>query len=138
MATLFREGGIMISETEIKQRYKSYCSGIINEPIDSDKKNSDFILRYDWLKDQIEANPLAHEYIMSKLSPVTLQKAITQNKMEVLVQHEEIVKTVDITFESKREYLQMPETGSQLQKRHYISEPQSIDLITSYGDHVEI
>ena len=26
----------MINETEIKQRYKSYCSGIINEPIDSD------------------------------------------------------------------------------------------------------
>jgi ATP-dependent Clp protease adapter protein ClpS len=33
MAAFFREGEIMISETEIKQKYKSYCSGIINEPI---------------------------------------------------------------------------------------------------------
>lgn len=103
--------------------------------VDSDKENSDFILRYDWLKDQIAANPLAHEYTMSKLSPVTVQKAVTQNKMEVLGQHEEIVKTVDITFESKRSYEQIPETGRQLQHRHYMSEPYSVDLIMSYGDH---
>jgi len=106
--------------------------------IDSDKENSDFILRYDWLKDQIAANPNAHEYTMSKLSPVTVQKAVTQNKMQTLGQHEEIVKTIDITFESKRSYDQIPETGRQLQRRHYMSEPYSIDLIMSYRDHCGI
>jgi hypothetical protein len=97
--------------------------------IDSDKENSDFILRYDWMKEQIAARPNAHEYAMSKLSPVTVQKAVTQNKMVVIGQHEEIVKTVDITFESKRNYTEIPETGAQLQHKHYISQPTDIESI---------
>ena len=97
--------------------------------IDSDKENSDFILRYDWMRNQIAASPNATEYTMSKLSPVTLQKAVTQDKMEKLGRHEEIVKTVDVTFETKRDYTESPETGAQLQKRHYMSRPTDITSI---------
>jgi hypothetical protein len=97
--------------------------------IDSDKKNSDFILRYDWLANEIRSYPYESAYSMSKLSPVTVQKAVTQNKMEAIGQHEEIVKTIDLTFESKRDYPEMPETGAQLERRHYISRPTDINSV---------
>ncbi len=97
--------------------------------LDEDKENSDFILRYDWFKDQIEHNPNSPHYTMSKLSPVTLQKAHSQNKLDTLGEHEVIERTVDVTFESKRDYGQKPETGSQLQRHKYMSDPTDIRSI---------
>jgi hypothetical protein len=97
--------------------------------IAEDKENSDFILRYDWLKDQIQRNPNSPCYTMRKLSPVTLQKAISQAKLDRLGEHEEIERTVDITFESKRDYDEKPETGAQLQRRKYYSKPTDIRSI---------
>lgn len=96
---------------------------------ESDQSNSDFILRYDWLRQQIIDNPYAPEYAMSKLSPVTIQKAVSQNKLHLIGQHEEITKTIDIGFESKRIYDKVPETGMQLQTNKYASKPMEFDLI---------
>lgn len=100
--------------------------------VSSDKEGSDFILRYDWMHEQIRCNPNATEYTMSKLSPVTVQKAVTQNKLDSLGQHEEIVKTVDISFETKRDYVDLPQTGSQLQHKKYVSKPTDIISILKY------
>lgn len=66
---------------------------------------------------------------MSKLSPVTIQKAVSQNKLHLIGQHEEITKTIDIGFESKRIYDKVPETGMQLQTNKYASKPMEFDLI---------
>jgi hypothetical protein len=96
---------------------------------DPESEDSDFILRYDWLKEQIANNPHSPEYVMSKLSPVTVQKAVTQEKMRLLGQHEEIVKTIDLAFESKRIYDRIPETGIQLQTRHFASKPIDISMM---------
>lgn len=94
-----------------------------------EKEGSDFILRYDWLKQAIEDQPNAREYCMTKLSPVSVQKAVLHNKMPQLGQHEEIVKTVDVSFETKREYERVPETGQQLLTHTYSSLPRDTATI---------
>ena len=107
----------------------------VDEP--DGKENGDFVLRYGWLLDQIMTMPNSPEYTLDKLSPVTIQKAVTHGKMAKLGQHEEIVKTVDITFETKREYDRLPETGAQLMRRHYMSKPKDLNAIAEIRECVE-
>jgi hypothetical protein len=88
-----------------------------------------FSLQYDWLIDQIKQNPKASEYKMTKLSPVTLGKAIQQNRIEDLGKLEEITKTVDVTYELKRMYKKLCNNGGNLLKYKYESFPWDASVV---------
>ena len=77
-------------------------SGVVAVQGKDDDATADFSLRYEWLKSEIEKHPEQSEYEMVKQSPVTLMKAITQNKLATLGCLEVIKKTVDVKYGLKR------------------------------------
>jgi hypothetical protein len=89
----------------------------------------DFSLHYDWLKEQVEKDPKATEYQMSKLSPLTVAKAVQQNKHEKVGELETITRTVDVGYEMKRCYKTAPKNGKQLMEKSYGSEPWDVSIL---------
>jgi hypothetical protein len=81
-----------------------------------------FSLNYDWLAGQIEANPDASEYRMSKVTPVTIGNALKNNKLDKLGELEVTERSVFIGIENKRFYKEAPVTGRDLLKQ-YTSDP---------------
>jgi hypothetical protein len=86
-----------------------------------------FALTYDWLKAQIEANPDAKEYVMTKLTPVTIGNALKNHKVEHLGELEMSERAV-ILNEVKRMYPEYPRKGSDLMKQ-YKSEPMDMSIL---------
>jgi hypothetical protein len=86
-----------------------------------------FSLNYDWLKAQIESNPNATEYKMSKLTPVTIGNALKNHKVEHLGELEMSERAV-VLNEVKRFYSERPEKGSDL-LRQYNSEPLDVSVL---------
>jgi len=98
-----------------------------------DKENvAEFSLDYDWLKKQAEDNPEASSYEMTKLSPVTLAKAINDNKLEDLGKLKQITRSVDLKYEVKRMYKDQPANGRQLMKGQYQSYPIDVSLARGF------
>ncbi len=76
-----------------------------------------FALTYDWLKSQIEANPNAESYTMTKLAPVTIGNALKNHKLDKLGELEMSERAV-ILNEVKRMYSDYPRKGSDLLKQY--------------------
>ncbi len=88
-----------------------------------------FSLTYDWLKQQIENNPTANEYVMSKTTPVTLGNALKNNKVEILGELETTQRSVIIDIEGKRLFKDLPKNGGDLLNNQYESVPLDVELI---------
>lgn len=89
----------------------------------------DFSLDYDSLIDYIRDNPKSTSQVINKTAPVTLAKAIQQNKWNDLGKLETLTKTIDFTYENKRAYRTEPRVCGDLMKHIYISEPWDVSLI---------
>lgn len=105
-------------------------SGVVAVQGKDDDALADFSLKYSWLKQQIEDNPLLSEYQMQKYSPVTIMKVVAQNKpIETLGDLEIITKVVDVTYELKRCYKELPQRGKDLMKRKFKSIPWDYSVV---------
>jgi hypothetical protein len=87
-----------------------------------------FSLNYDWLADQIAANPDASEYTMKKTTPVTLGQALKWGKLDKLGELEQSERSVFIGIENKRLYKESPVTGGDL-LRQYHSDPLDVSTL---------
>ena len=67
---------------------------------------------------------------MTKLSPVTLRRAVQENKLDKLGALEDITKTVDVAYELKRAYRESPKTGGELLSGQYKSTPWDISVVS--------
>jgi len=88
----------------------------------------EFSLRYDWLKEQIDNEPDAREYVMSKFAPVKLAKALATDRLGDLGKVEEVKRTVYITADNKRLWKQQPKTGKELLGMQEFGYPLSTSL----------
>jgi len=86
-----------------------------------------FSLNYDWLKAQIEANPDASEYKMSKLTPITIGNALKNHKIAHLGELELSERAV-VLNEVKRFYSERPQRGADLLNQ-YDSEPLDVSVL---------
>jgi hypothetical protein len=87
-----------------------------------------FSLNYDWLAEQIAANPDATEYKMQKLTPVTIGNALKNNKLDKLGELEMTERAVFIGIENKRFYKDAPVNGGDLYKQYH-SEPLDVSCL---------
>ncbi len=94
-------------------------SGVV--AIKNREKTGDFSLDYDWLIKEIEKTPSNRQYVMNKISPVTLAVACNLRKWNELGNLKRINKSVDIGYEEKRCYEQIPICGSDLMSKIYES-----------------
>lgn len=90
-----------------------------------------FALRYDWLLEQIKAKPKAKEYKLKGTSPITLAKAITQNRLQDLGKLEEIERPISVDVELKRCYRIEPRNGKELLSNQYDSVPWDISVVSN-------
>ena len=86
-----------------------------------------FALTYDWLKSQIEVNPDAEAYTMTKLAPVTIGNALKNHKLDKLGELEMSERAV-ILNEVKRMYSDYPRKGADLMKQ-YKSEAMDMSIL---------
>jgi len=93
-----------------------------------DKGVGDFHLKYDWLRDQIEKEPEANEYKLSRMIPITVAEA-ANGKYEKLGELQELSKVVSIGQGEKRCYREQPKTGGELLQRTYSSSPWDVSLV---------
>lgn len=94
-------------------------SGIV--AVKDKQHNQDFALEYQWLIDQIKENPELSEYVKSKPSPVSLNKALVHGDLSKIGQVEQITRTVDTLYEAKRCYPIAPANGGELLANKYES-----------------
>jgi hypothetical protein len=97
--------------------------------IDNKNGNGDFTLRYDWLMNEVINNPNTEIYKMKKLRPVALMEAIKTNKIGKLGLHIVVEKEINVAYELKRNYPEVPENGKQLLENTYMSLPWDISNV---------
>lgn len=101
----------------------AYVVGAGAVAIESKTGRGDFSLSYDWLKNQIAQNPDADDYVMSKPSPITLAVAINSDDYSKLGTLQETTRGIGLTFEMKRFFPFMPQSGRELEDNVYESFP---------------
>jgi intein/homing endonuclease len=110
-----------------------HCPSIIissgTQTLRDKKSTALFSLQYDWLVQQIEKKPKAKKYSLSGLSPVTLHKALKDNRLQDLGKLEKIKRTISLNSELKRCYKTQPKNGRELLARQYTSEPWDISIV---------
>jgi len=92
----------------------------------------DFAISYEWLMQAIKNEPSANEYVMNKVSPVTLAKAVNVG-FSRLGGLEEVTRAIGVGVDGKRLYFDIPKTGADLINNQYDSEPLDIALIIGKG-----
>lgn len=105
------------------------CIGSGTVALKNKEKTGDFSLGYDWIVQNIREFPDAKEYSMKKISPVTLDIAVSQNKFEKIGELQEIERTVYVEYEDKRWYRKMPNCGKDLMNNKYESRPLDISML---------
>ncbi len=74
----------------------------------------DFSIDYRWLMKQIQQYPHAERYTMSKLSPITLGKALKNDRVDRLGEVEISERAIEIGYDRKRCYPVRPMCGKDL------------------------
>jgi hypothetical protein len=97
--------------------------------IDNKNGDGDFTLRYDWLMNEITQRPNSELYEMKKLRPVALMEAVKTNKFDRLGLHTVVKKEINVTYELKRNYPEVPGNGKELLENVYNSLPWDISNI---------
>jgi len=106
-------------------------SGVVAVQGKDDDATADFSLKYSWLMDQIKDNSGATEYKMTKYASMTLARACNENKLDQLGDVIKIVRTVDVQYELKRVYMEVPKNGSQLLRRKFKSIPRDVSQVAN-------
>jgi hypothetical protein len=106
-------------------------SGIVG--IEEKGGEEDFAITYDKLYSMISANPKARVYRMSKVSPITLGKALAGDRWKEIGNLETVIRTISVKEEGKRLYTKVPKCGGDLLKEVYSSEPWTIGVIRKPG-----
>ena len=106
-------------------------SGIVG--IEGKGGDEEFSITYDWLKEAMENNPKQSEYVMEKIAPVTLAKALS-GCWDKLGELERSTRTVYIGSETKRCYINEPKCGGDILNNVYQSEPWDISMISKGGE----
>jgi hypothetical protein len=89
----------------------------------------EFAHSYEWLKPMLEAEPELSSYKREKNTVCSLAQSVLQDKMDQLGCLIKVSEDIDIGRETKRFYLNMPQTGAELMKGTYSSKPMSIDIV---------
>ena len=96
-----------------------------------DEGIGDFHLKYDWLREQIEKEPEASEYKLTRMTPVTIREAYgSAEKFGKLGELQELTKVVSIGQGEKRCYREQPKNGKELLSRTYESLPWDVSLVS--------
>lgn len=90
---------------------------------------ANFSLQYDWLAEQINKRPKASKYTITSSSPITLAKAITQNRFKDLGKLEILNRAIELDSELKRCYRTQPRNGKELREQQWTSAPWDISII---------
>ena len=88
-----------------------------------------FAVQYDWLQKQARNAPSVAEYTLTRISSVTLGKAMEQGKFKQLGELEEVTRVVSVNREMKRWYEKEPRNGKELLSGQYRSEPLEVSMI---------
>ena len=97
------------------------CSGIA--AIEGKQGTEDLAISYNKLNDLITGNPDADSYTLGKNTPLSLLKALQDNKLDKLGNIEQVNRSFNMGIENKRLYWELPNTGKQLLTGQYNSEP---------------
>jgi len=89
----------------------------------------EFSLRFDWLHEQMRANPGATELKMSKYSPVTLAKALNAGCFDKLGEIEKIERTVYLEPDRKRVWRYRPTSARDILDGQYQSAPIEASIV---------
>lgn len=101
----------------------AYVVGAGAVAIQGKEGSGDFSLSYDWLKNQIQENPAADDYVMTKPAPVTLAISIINDDFSKLGTLQQTQRGLGLTFEGKRLFPEMPRNGGDLHNNVYNSYP---------------
>lgn len=89
----------------------------------------DFSLDYDWLMNEIKTHPEKTEYSMTKPAPVTLVAALQGDNWGKLGDMHEITRSIEVDYDEKRLFAELPNNGGELLARTYQSEPLDIAMV---------
>ena len=89
----------------------------------------EFAHSFEWLKPMLDADPDLSSYKREKYTVCSLAQAVLQNKMDKLGYLQLVNENIDIGRETKRFYLQMPQTGRELMQGTYKSRPLTLDMV---------
>ena len=89
---------------------------------------------YEWLKNEIESNPDATQFTMTKPSACTLAFALGKD-FKKLGEILTITKSVLVKVDAKRLYFDTPQKAGDLMNHHYESEP--MDMAVLMGQEVQ-
>jgi len=106
-------------------------SGIVG--IQGKDHTEDFAITYDKLYSMITAEPKARVYRMSKVSPITLGKALAGDRWDELGNLETVIRIISVKEEGKRLYTKVPQCGGDLLTNIYSSEPWDVSVIRKPG-----
>lgn len=110
-----------------------HCPSIIigsgTQAIRNKQSDNMFSLQYDNLLEMIAESPKSKEYKLAGLSPVTLPKAIMQDRLEDLGKLEELTRNITLNSEVKRDYNNQPQNGKELLANQFSSKPWDISIV---------
>lgn len=102
-------------------------SGIVG--IEGKGANEEFSISYDWLAGKLGGKPKQNEYVMEKIAPVTLARALSTDGWDKLGSLVKSTRTVYIGGDNKRCYKDEPKCGKDILGKVYDSEPWDITMI---------
>jgi len=119
---------------EWRMTHKGKClivnSGVVG--FEGKGGNEEFSLTYEWLRGEIDKNPQASEYSMTKYAPVTLAKALATDYSKLGIV-EELKRAVFIDADNKRVWQNRATTGGELLKTKEQSYPIEVSIVRGYG-----
>jgi len=121
-------GGSEIGNWKLTAEAPCVCAGSAAVALKGTEKTGDFSLDYDWLVKQIREKPEAREYIMRKLSPITMAVALQDWEKNKIGTLRETVKIVSAGRDIKRCYKEFPACGADLLSRSYTSVPWDVSM----------
>lgn len=96
----------------------------------------DFSIDYNWLMEQIKANPQATSYQKEKYDVLTLGKAYQEKRLTEVGNRELITRSVDFG-DSKREYPELPQDWEELVQAHWLSKPWDFTILKALEAEVD-
>jgi hypothetical protein len=91
--------------------------------------SEDLILRYDWLRNQIEQKPNSQTYTMTRKTRITLGMALNNYKWEQLGNIIDLTRNIELGWSNERNFPKLPNTGKQLLKNTYNSLPLDVSML---------
>ena len=94
-------------------------SGVV--AVEGNNPTRNFSLDYEWWIDKIKESPESNKYSKDGISGVSLEKAVNKVELSKLGTVETAMRTIDVGYENKRCYFDVPITGQDLLENTYES-----------------